>query len=546
MSFSTLQRIELFKNAIQAHFDLIIIGGGITGAGIALDAASRGMKVLLLEKYDFASGTSSKSTKLIHGGLRYLKQLEFALVRKVGKERAVIHHLAPHLVIPINMLLPIYKKGSLGKYSTSMALRVYDFLAKVKKEDQFKMLGPKQAKQMEPLLNDAELIGAALYKEYRTDDARLTIEIIKTAVNYGAVCINYAKAESFIYTGDKITGIRFRDLITNHLHEANAHKIINAAGPWVDEIRQLDDGLKGKKLHLTKGIHIVIDAKKLPIKHAVYFDVVNDGRMIFAIPREDKIYIGTTDTNYNGDKDNIPVTADDITYLLYAVNYEFPGVKLSVEDIESSWAGLRPLIHEEGKSPSELSRKDEIFISAHGLISIAGGKLTGYRKMAEKVVNMVAADLKKEKQLIFRSSDTSGIKINGADFETSIEEYIERRTGEAKQIGLHREDVKYLINNYGTGTSWIIDKAFELYPDIPDDRERILTAEIIYCIEFEMATNVSDFLIRRTGRLFFDKPKVKMEYITVTKILGQYLQLSPADLQDQIRFFEISLEDNFQ
>ncbi len=542
MQLSTFKRNETLKGVSDAHFDIIIIGGGITGAGIALDAASRGMKVLLLEKYDFASGTSSKSTKLIHGGLRYLKQLEFALVRKVGTERAVLHHLAPHLVVPINMLLPIYKKGSLGKFTTSLALWVYDFLAKVKKEDQYKMLGPKATKETEPLLNQNELIGGALYKEYRTDDARLTIEILKTAASFGAVCLNYVKAEIFIYTDEKISGLQFRDLISNKVFSASAHKIINAAGPWVDDIRSLGETIQGKKLHLTKGIHLVVPAKKLPVKHAIYFDVEGDKRMIFAIPRNNKIYIGTTDTNYDGDKDNIGITKQDISYLLNAVNQKFPSAGLIVDDIESSWAGLRPLIHEEGKSPSELSRKDEIFISQNGLISIAGGKLTGYRKMAEKVVDLLAADLKKNNNLAFKKSDTSKIKIHGTDFNSDIHSYIERRAGEAKQIGLSYDQIKYLVNNYGTSTEWIIEKAFELHGKITDARERILYAEILYCAEEEMITGLSDFLIRRTGRLYFDKSGVVKEYELIAAMIEEILSAETISAQEQRMVFEYQLQ----
>ena len=542
MQLSTFKRNEILDDVNGEHFDIIIIGGGITGAGIALDAASRGMKVLLLEKYDFASGTSSKSTKLIHGGLRYLKQMEFALVRKVGTERAVIHNLAPHLVVPINMLLPIYKKGSLGKYTTSLALWIYDFLAKVKKEDQYKMLGPKATKEIETLLNDEELIGGALYKEYRTDDARLTIEILKTAGSYGAICLNYAKAEEFIYSEEKISGIKFRDLISNKVFSSSAHKIINAAGPWVDDVRKLDETIRGKQLHLTKGIHLVLAAQRLPISNAVYFDVDGDNRMIFAIPRNNKIYIGTTDTNYEGDKDNIGITKEDVGYLLNAVNQKFPSAKLITEDIESSWAGLRPLIHEEGKSPSELSRKDEIFISQNGLISIAGGKLTGYRKMAEKVVDLLAADLKKNNNLSFKKSDTSKIKINGSDFNSDISTYTERRTGEAKQIGLSYDDIKYLVNNYGTATEWIIEKAFELHGKIADARERILYAEILYCAEEEMITSLSDFLIRRTGRLYFDKSGVIKEYKLIEHLIEKILSTDPLTAQEQLMFFEYQLQ----
>ncbi|MBC8045904.1 MAG: glycerol-3-phosphate dehydrogenase/oxidase [Fimbriimonadaceae bacterium] len=536
MQLSALHRNSISAGINKKRFDLIIIGGGITGAGIALDAASRDMQVLLLEKYDFASGTSSKSTKLIHGGLRYLKQLEFALVRQVGMERGIIHQLAPHLVEPINMLLPIYKNGSLGRTTTSLALWVYDFLAKVKKQDAYRMLGKLQIQNFEPLLKTNGLIGGAVYKEYRTDDARLTIEILKTAAEYGATCLNYAKVENFLFEENKIAGVKLHDLITNTSHDVYAKKIINAAGPWVDEVRRSDNPPEEKTLHLTKGIHIVVNKTRLHVQHAVYFDVESDKRMIFVIPRNEIVYIGTTDTNYSGDKDDIAVTKEDVNYLLHAVNKMFPSVQLQKTDIISSWAGLRPLIHEHGKSPSELSRKDEIFISDRGLISIAGGKLTGYRKMAEKAVDLIADKFKRENDIDYPACKTSTIQLHGAGFEIPIEEYIERRAGEAKQIQINTDHINYLVKTYGTDTDKIIELAFEKYNVIQNPKKRILYAEILYSVQHEMTTNISDFAIRRTGKLYFQKEQLLDEYKLINDILSEIIPAYEADVQ--LKFFE--------
>ncbi|MDX1667761.1 MAG: glycerol-3-phosphate dehydrogenase/oxidase, partial [Saprospiraceae bacterium] len=381
---SSVQRQQTIELLQSQKFDLLIIGGGITGAGIALDAASRGMTVALVEKRDFASGTSSKSTKLIHGGLRYLKQFEVGLVREVGRERATVHKLAPHLVVPEKMLLPLVKGGNYGRFGTSVGLWVYDLLAGVKGDDRRKMLGKSETQKKEPLLRRDILQGSGYYAEYRTDDARLTIENIKTAVAKGAICLNYLRAEDFTYDGELINGVRCRDLAKDRELTIRADHIISAAGPWVDHLRRKDHSLKGKRLFLSKGVHIVVPHERFPVRQSVYFDNT-DGRMIFAIPRQRATYIGTTDTPYDGDPDHIPITSADVDYLVKAVNYMFPDVHLREADVESSWAGLRPLIHEEGKSASEMSRKDEIFESKSGLISIAGGKLTGYRKMAERV-----------------------------------------------------------------------------------------------------------------------------------------------------------------
>ncbi|HNP79198.1 MAG TPA: glycerol-3-phosphate dehydrogenase/oxidase, partial [Cyclobacteriaceae bacterium] len=389
MSFSAHSRSDSLRAIQDESFDLLIIGGGITGAGIALDAATRGLKTVLIERNDFAFGTSSRSTKLIHGGLRYLKQLEFALVKEVGSERAIVHNLVPHLVVPEKMLLPLYERRGLGYWLASVGLMIYDWLAGVKPEDQRRMLTKPQTLRHEPLLKADDIKGGALYAEYRTDDARLTIEIAKEAHAKGALLINYLAVTDFRYENDQVQGVEVRDMITGATMSVRARSVVNAAGPWVDELREINHSRKDKHLHLTKGVHVVVPYHRMPVRQAIYFDVP-DGRMIFAIPRGRITYIGTTDTDYSGSKEEVYATREDVKYIVDAVNETFPTVHLTLADVESCWAGLRPLIHEEGKSASELSRKDEIFESESGLISIAGGKLTGYRKMAERVVDLLA------------------------------------------------------------------------------------------------------------------------------------------------------------
>ena len=288
-------RHTLLKQLAEETFDLVLIGGGITGAGIALDAVSRGLKVALVEKQDFAQGTSSRSTKLIHGGLRYLKQGDLKLVKEVGSERAIVHKNAPHLVIPEKMLLPLIEGGTYGKMATSFGLKVYDVLAGVKGDDRRKMLSKQQTQQKEPLLNPDTLKGGGYYAEYRTDDARLTMGIIKTANEYGALCANHCEAIKLLYNEGGIIGVQVKDHIQDKVMEIHAQQVVNATGPWVDTIRQEDNSLKGKRLHLTKGVHLVVNHQKFPLKQSLYFDVP-DGRMIFAIPRGKITYIGTTDT----------------------------------------------------------------------------------------------------------------------------------------------------------------------------------------------------------------------------------------------------------
>lgn len=504
IGFSNLNRAEIVQKLNKETYDLVVIGGGITGGGIALDAASRGLKVALLEKNDFASGTSSKSTKLIHGGLRYLKQFDFWLVKEVGSERAIVHKLAPHLVLPEKMLLPLIENGSYGKWLTSIGLKVYDILAQVTGEDQRKMLEKKEALKLEPLLPKKILKGAGYYAEYRTDDARLTLENIKTSLRYGTTALNYASVREFEYTDGKISGVKAMDGISKKAINLKASFVINATGPWVDELRSINNSKKGKRLHLTKGVHLVFPKEKLPVRQSVYFDIP-DGRMMFAIPRGKVTYVGTTDTNYNEDKDDVKVDLADAMYLISAVNNMFPSVHLGLEDIVSSWAGLRPLIHEEGKSASELSRKDEIFVSDTGLISMAGGKLTGYRKMAERAVDHIVKKIEEEGGKKIKECATASLLLCGNnDFKKAkhVQKYIEDIYERLKADGFTKYDAWYLVTNYGKQTETIL----ETYATMNDKNkaERLIKAELLFGIQYEMVQNPMDFFVRRTGRLYFD------------------------------------------
>ena len=504
-------------------FDLVVIGGGITGAGIALDAASRGLKVALLEKGDFASGTSSKSTKLIHGGLRYLKQFDFWLVAEVGSERAIVHKLAPHLVLPEKMLLPLIEGGSYGKWLTSIGLKVYDILAQVDGDDKRRMLEKKEALKREPLLPKKLLKGAGFYAEYRTDDSRLTIENIKTSLQYGARCLNYAEVRDFLYDDSgQVSGVVAHDRTGGGTFEVRARYVISAAGPWVDELRSVNRSKKGKRLHLTKGVHLVFPREKLPVKQSVYFDVP-DGRMIFAIPRGRVTYVGTTDTNYDSDKDDVRTDLADAIYLISAVNNMFPGIELEMSDIESSWAGLRPLIHEEGKSTSELSRKDEIFTSDSGLISIAGGKLTGYRKMAERVVNRITKKMEEAGKPKLKGCQTDKIPLCGSDFAKfkHVTRYIEKVQAVLEPDGFTPYDAWYLVTTYGRQTEQILDNYRKLRD--ADPHWRLMKAELHFGLEYEMIQNPMDFLIRRTGRLYFDIHSVRAHLGNVVAECGEKL-----------------------
>jgi glycerol-3-phosphate dehydrogenase len=506
MKFSILDRGKIVERLQSEIYDVLIIGGGITGAGVALDAVTRGMKTALVEMQDFAAGTSSRSTKLVHGGLRYLKQFEIKMVSEVGRERAIVYENGPHVTTPEWMLLPIYKDGTFGMFSTSIGLRIYDFLAGVRKHERRTMLSISETLAKEPLIKETGLRGGGYYVEYRTDDARLTIEVMKAAVQDGAVANNYTKVTELSYENGIVVGAIVQDQINGEKYQVRAKKLVNAAGPWVDEIRDFDTSKQGKMLQLTKGVHVVIDVSRFPLKQAVYFDTT-DGRMIFAIPREGKTYVGTTDTFYNQDKVQPLMSSSDRSYLVTAINYMFPKVNISEKDIESSWAGIRPLIYEDGKDASSISRKDEIWESSSGLITIAGGKLTGYRKMAETIVDLLAQRFEDEEGKKYPPCQTIKMPISGGNVGGAINfnNFVASRVSKGIAAGLTYQDAEQLARIYGSN----VDHVFELLKQNKAVQEKYgipiaIFAMLIYGIEGEMTAAPIDFFVRRTGALLFN------------------------------------------
>ncbi|MEJ7422347.1 glycerol-3-phosphate dehydrogenase/oxidase [Staphylococcus haemolyticus] len=545
MALSTLNREVIKKNLQNEEYDVVIIGGGITGAGIALDASQRGMKVALVEMQDFAQGTSSRSTKLVHGGLRYLKQAQIKVVAETGKERAIVYENGPHVTTPEWMLLPMHKGGTFGKFTTNLGLTAYDRLAGVKKYERKKMLSKKQTLNKEPLVKKDGLKGGGYYVEYRTDDARLTIEVMKRAEENGAEILNHTKSTDFIYDSkSKVRGIEVQDQLTGEMYEINAKKVINAAGPWVDEVRKKDYTRNNKQLRLTKGVHVVIDQSKFPLRQAVYFDTEKDGRMIFAIPREGKAYVGTTDTFYDNDKTKPLTTQEDRDYLIDAINYMFPDVNVKDEDIESTWAGVRPLILEDGKDPSEISRKDEIWEGKSGLLTIAGGKLTGYRHMALEIVDLLAKRLKQEYKLTFAECKTKHTPISGGDVggSANFESFVERKVEEGKAIGLQAEVAKRLASKYGSN----VDKLFNI-AQIAQDKDLNLPlelyVELVYSVQNEMVFKPTDFLIRRSGKLYFNINEVKQYKDTVVEELAKLLNYTQSQQNEFTKEINVAIEE---
>ncbi|WP_421000510.1 glycerol-3-phosphate dehydrogenase/oxidase [Carnobacterium maltaromaticum] len=523
MKFSKQTRQDNIEKMQKAPLDLLVIGGGITGAGITLDAQDRGLQVGVLEMRDFASGTSSRSTKLVHGGLRYLKQFEIKVVQEVGQERAIVYENAPHVTTPLWMVLPFYKGGTFGSFTTAIGLEMYDHLAKVKKNERRYMLKPERAVEKEPYLKKNGLKGAGVYVEYRTDDARLTIEVLKKAAEKGAYIANYVKVERFIYDVEgRVKGVYFHDELTGETGQIYAKKIINASGPWVDDLRELDDSKKGKTMHLTKGVHLVIDESKFPISNAIYFDTpFDDKRMMFAIPREGKTYIGTTDTNYKGDPKEPGVTLADVEYILAAANEMFDITPIQVADVESSWSGVRPLIHEEGKDPSEISRKDEIFHSESRLFTIAGGKLTGYRKMSEKVVDQVMLELSIEEGRAYRKSATKNLILSGGDVGGGdlFDQFVAEKVEVGTHLGLDSLTAEALVHRYGSN----VDEVYSyLKASQGSALEPVDYLMLHYGLEHEMVIKPIDYLLRRSSQLLFDSEHAKAVKELIVDEMAEY------------------------
>lgn len=534
---------SFFKHKIfDKIFDVIVIGGGITGAGIALDAQSRGLSVCLLEKQDFSEGTSSRSTKLIHGGLRYLKQLDLALVREVGLERKILFENARHLVLPLDVVVPILKNGSMSRLSTQAAMFTYEKLAEVEEKDKHKYFSKKELLEKYDKIDQEQLKGAVSYVEYMGNDARLVIEIIKKANQLGTAIANYTEVTKFLYQDNKVQGVKVKNSLTGEERNFLGSTIINATGPWVDNICDLDKTQDyTEKLVLTKGVHIVVPSDRLPIDEAFYFDT-SDKRMIFIIPKYDKTYIGTTDTFY--EKKNIEnpiVTKEEAEYLLKAVNSLFD-YNLQLIDIESSWAGLRPLI--QGKAtqkPSEISRKEEIFIAPSELISIAGGKLTGYRLMAKKVV-----DLFSKKPCI-----THDLRLSGGDFkdDQDIIQVKKEFFVEGNRIGLDNVHCEMLFQLYGSNAYKIFEHHYRFKNKYKDYHLPLFVfLALDYSLRYEFVYSLNDFFVRRTDWFYFYKEIVIDVYKDVAHYMEDYFEWSVEKREKEVEKFECFLKEftNFE
>lgn len=522
------QRDEALKSLATDTFDVLVIGGGVTGVGAALDAASRGLKVALVDASDLASGTSSRSSKLIHGGLRYLEQYDFKLVREALHERELmVSSLAPHLVKPLAFLYPLHEKVRERTY-VGAGLALYDALRGFQRAlPGHKHISQKKIAEIAPSLRPDIVTGAIKYFDAQVDDARHTMMIARTAVRHGAVIATNVRVESLVKEGKRVLGVKARDTETGKLITIKATATVMCAGIWSDELHD-SFGLKaGYNVTMSKGVHIVLPKSAIKSKEGIILKTAVS--VLFLIPWADKWIVGTTDTPYTGDRRNPLAERADVEYIINEANKVLKP-KLKIEDVIGVYAGLRPLVaNKKDSSTTKLSREHTVDRSAPGFVSIAGGKYTTYRVMGKDVIDLAGVELRR----IVADSVTEKLPIVGADGYFALVQQAERI---AESSGLSTESVIHLLNRYGSLISEVLEViendpklAKPLTKDLP-----YLKAEIYYAASHEGARSVDDVISRRT-RLAFEAPNSAMDLATdVATIIAPVLGWTPKQKKDSV------------
>jgi len=516
-------------------FDLLVLGGGITGAGIARDAALRGLDVALIDKCDFASGTSSRSSKLVHGGLRYLQQAQLKLVFEGTNERALLMRLAPHLVRPLEFLVPAYRLGFYTMIWTGLLL--YDMLALRKPPAGHRRWSARQLHELEPALRREHLVGGLTYFDCATDDSRLTLENVLDARATGAICASYVRALAPLRRrGGRISGLEVEDVRTGARFAVQARVVVGALGPWTDRVLHEFATSQNALLRPTKGVHVIVDAARLPVRHAVTM-ASRDKRIVFCLPAGPRTVVGTTDTDYRGDYDAVAATLEDVVYLLGTANFYFPEARLRPEDVIATYAGLRPLIAATGAAYA-VPREHEIFVQSDGMIVIAGGKLTTYRRMAREAVDKAVARLQ---DMGFGENvgpcSTFERRLPGA-FPPGID--LDREAARlGTQFQMAPEVAYHLARTYGARAdrvlSWGNGKRVD--PELP-----YLWCEIEHAIREEVAVTVSDVLWRRVPIFLYARDQGLAVCQEVSQRLAVAHGLSEAARQRQIDEYRAQVE----
>lgn len=495
----------------QDPVDILVVGGGINGAGIARDAASRGLKVALVEMRDLAYGTSSRSSKMVHGGLRYLEQFAFGLVFESVSERRILLKIAPHLVRPMGYIFPIFKTGKRGLGVISVAMWLYEVLSLFRSPRRHKTLKAHALSEVEPIVDTEGMLGAPLYYDCATDDARLTLESALDAARFGAVVSTWSRVTQFEKddTG-QVRGVRVRNELTGEEKSVQASLVVNATGPWTDKTRGLSkDDLKPMVMR-TKGVHVVVNRESLPVNNCIICPHPEDARGVFAVPWGEQTYIGNTDTEYGSVEGSVTADLTDVDYLLKACNAYFPAHQLTHQDVIATWAGLRPLLAPDTSdiSNSRVTREHSIEVSPDGVVTVAGGKLTTYRKMSAQVVKVALKTLKKRGcRLKVSRSKTAKTPLPGAQDLPfgGLAALKESITTKASGV-LSPAICDYLVDTYGVRATDVVSLALkspELARPLIAGRCEI-AAQVVFAVESELAATATDFLIQRTQIFYRD------------------------------------------
>jgi len=491
---SPAERESALKAMQAGEFDVLVVGGGVVGAGTALDAVTRGLSTGLIEQRDFASGTSSRSSKLVHGGLRYLEMLDFGLVREALEERGLLlTQLAPHLVKPVSFLYPLTHRGWERPY-VGAGLALYDALAIAGRYGaglpRHRHLFRRQVARSVPDFKTAAFTGAIRYYDAQVDDARLVVTIARTAASHGARCATRTQVTGFLREGERVTGVRARDLESGHEFEVRARVVVNAAGVWTDEIQGMVGGRGALHVQASKGIHLIVPRDRIRSESGIILRTATS--VLFLIPWGRHWIIGTTDTAWNLDKAHPAASRTDIDYLLGQVN-EVLKEPLRHEDVEGVYAGLRPLLSGESEPTSRISREHTVVTPVPGLVIIAGGKLTTYRVMGRDAVDAAAQSLGG----VVPQSITERVRLVGADgYETRSNQ----RSELSRRSGVPLARIDHLLNRYGG----LVDEVLSLISQRPElvhplvGAEDYLAAEVVYAVSHEGARHLDDVLARRT------------------------------------------------
>ncbi|MBX9879101.1 MAG: glycerol-3-phosphate dehydrogenase/oxidase [Candidatus Obscuribacterales bacterium] len=531
------------------EFDLVVIGGGIAGAGIAQDAASRGLSVIIIEKEDFASGTSSKTTKLIHGGLRYLEQMHFKLTRELCQERELLEQLAPHMVRDFNFVLPTGRRNWFFGLKARLGLTIYDIVSWSATHQRHEALSQDETLSVAPSLSNKMVSGGLRFHDAITDDSRLVVEVIKSACHLGATAVNYTEAKGFVIENGRLVGVNCRDRLNGTEFVIKGQSFVNATGVWVDQVFKMLDRNWGKHVAPSKGIHIIVPNSAFETSTALFLPTT-DGRYVFVIPWQRALMIGTTDHPYHGELENPIPAGDEIDYLLSVVNEYTDSHKLSRKDITGSFAGLRPLVedplHDEDSSGA--SREHRIFDGPYGVIGLTGGKLTNYRLMAKQVVDKALLKLPEEEQDHIGKSRTQTIMLGGwldkQDFLTASAAISAR----ARKMKLEPAAIDHLVSSYGADAQRVLDYleaepqlSERICPDFPP-----LMADVKFCVEQEMAVSLEDMLFRRL-RLGLVHQRQCMEAAPrVAKLMAQLLNWDTVRMDHELKAVDSLLDEHLK